>query len=229
MMVVPGAVGAWRRAALEEVGGYPHDTLAEDQDLTIAIQRRGWAVAYDQDAVAWTEAPESFAALIKQRYRWAFGTLQCLWKHRRILREGKPKGLAHIGLPQAWIFQIGFSVISPLIDLALLINVVATVWTISQHGLDQTDGTLERMLLYWAVFVAIDALCGWIAYMLEPREKRYPVFWLLSQRFVYRQIMYYVVLKALASAGRGRSVGWGKLERSGRVAPASSTGQNQQP
>ncbi|WP_163312167.1 glycosyltransferase, partial [Enterobacter cloacae] len=77
----PGAVGAWRKAALADVGGYPIDTLAEDQDLTIAIQRKGWRVGYDIDAVAWTEAPESFRALAKQRFRWAFGTLQCLWKH----------------------------------------------------------------------------------------------------------------------------------------------------
>ncbi len=60
MTVVPGAVGAWRAATIREVGGYPPDTLAEDQDLTIAIQRAGWQVRYDQDAVAWTEAPESF-------------------------------------------------------------------------------------------------------------------------------------------------------------------------
>jgi hypothetical protein len=78
--------------ALDSVGGYPHDTLAEDQDLTIAIQRKGWLVEYDVDAVAWTEAPESFGALAKQRFRWAFGTLQCLWKHRRILRERQAGG-----------------------------------------------------------------------------------------------------------------------------------------
>ncbi|MFT3996934.1 MAG: glycosyltransferase [Asticcacaulis sp.] len=223
MMVVPGAVGAWRRSALSEVGGYPHDTLAEDQDLTIAIQRRGWQVAYDQDAVAWTEAPESFGALIKQRYRWAFGMLQCLWKHRDILRTGQPKGLARLGIPQAWLFQIGFSVVSPLIDLALVVNIATTLWDVSQHGLAQTDGSLMRMLIYWIVFVVIDALCGGIAYMLEPREKRYPVFWLLSQRFVYRQIMYYVVLKALSAAGRGHAVGWGKLERSGRLTVTTPT------
>ncbi|MDC7683432.1 glycosyltransferase [Asticcacaulis sp. BYS171W] len=217
MMVVPGAVGAWRRTALDAVGGYPHDTLAEDQDLTIAVQRRGWQVAYDQDAVAWTEAPESFAALIKQRYRWAFGTLQCLWKHRAIVKTGQPRGLARIGLPQAWAFQIGFSVVSPLIDLALVLSLIDMVWQVSQHGLQQYGGNLERMLIYWVVFVVIDALCGAIAYALEPREQRYPVLWLLSQRFVYRQIMYYVVLKALASALRGMAVGWGKLERSGRV------------
>jgi len=217
MMVVPGAIGAWRRAALNDVGGYPHNTLAEDQDLTIAVQRAGWQVAYDQDAVAWTEAPESFGALMKQRFRWAYGTLQCLWKHRDVLRTGKPKGLAWIGIPQAWVFQIGFSVISPLIDFALLVSMVATAVQVYNHGWAQTDGDIWKMLIYWAAFVTIDALCGAIAYWLEPREKRYPLFYLLSQRFVYRQIMYYVVLKALVSACRGLSVGWGKLERSGRT------------
>src|SRR5262249_45314833 len=104
MTVVPGAVGAWRRAALGSGGGDPEDTLAEDQDLTIAIQRAGWRVTYDPRAVAWTEAPESFKALAKQRFRWAFGTLQCLWKHRSVLWRRKPSGLALIGLPQAWLF-----------------------------------------------------------------------------------------------------------------------------
>lgn len=221
MMVVPGAVGAWRRSALAEVGNYPHNTLAEDQDLTIGIQRKGWKVAYDQDAVAWTEAPESFGALMKQRFRWAFGTLQCLWKHRPVFRSGKPAGLAWIGVPQAWLFQIGFSVISPLIDFALVVNIIGTIVQVSQHGWAQSSGDLGRMTLYWFAFLAIDAICGGIAYGLEPREKRYPVFWLLSQRFVYRQIMYYVVLKALLSAWRGLNVGWGKLERSGRLDQAA--------
>jgi len=223
MMVVPGAVGAWRRTALAEVGNYPHNTLAEDQDLTIAIQRVGWKVAYDQEAVAWTEAPESFSALMKQRFRWAFGTLQCLWKHRAVLKSGKPRGLALIGIPQAWLFQIGFSVISPLIDFALIVNIVNTILQVSQHGWAQSDGDLGRMLVYWVAFLTIDALCGAIAYWLEPREKSYPVFWLLSQRFVYRQIMYYVVIKALLAAARGMSVGWGKLERSGRLGTAHKT------
>ena len=216
--VVPGAVGAWRRAALDSVGGYPHDTLAEDQDLTIAIQRAGWLVDYDVDAVAWTEAPESFGALAKQRFRWAFGTLQCLWKHRRILRERRPAGLALVGIPQAWLFQIGFALISPLIDLALGISIISTILRVHQHGWRQTQSDVLYMAAYWVAFTAIDAVCGWIAYRLEPREKRYPVLLLLLQRFVYRQIMYSVVVRAVSSAVRGPWVGWGKLERSGRVA-----------
>ncbi len=220
MMVVPGAVGAWRRAALDAVGGYPEDTLAEDQDLTIAIQRAGWRVTYDPEAVAWTEAPESFRALSRQRYRWAFGTLQCLWKHAGVLRERKPTGLALVGMPQAWLFQILFAAISPLIDLALILSVAATAIRVQEHGWAQTSGDVGTMALYWLVFTAIDIACGWIAYRLDGGKVRYPPHLLVAQRFVYRQIMYWVVVRAIASAVGGWVVGWGKLERSGRVAMA---------
>ncbi len=217
IMVVPGAVGAWRRAALDEVGGYPHDTLAEDQDLTIAIQRCGWRIGYDVDAVAWTEAPENFAALATQRFRWAFGTLQCLWKHRSITRARKPAGLAYIGIPQAWLFQIGFALVSPLIDLALVMSIIETWMRVEQHGWAQTQSDVLRMAVYWITFTLIDILCGWVAYHLEKREARYPLFLLVAQRFIYRQIMYSVVIRAAWNALRGPWVGWGKQERSGRV------------
>lgn len=216
--VVPGAVGAWRRSALDAVGGYPEDTLAEDQDLTIAIQRRGWRVAYDVEAVALTEAPETFAALSKQRYRWSFGTLQCLWKHRAVLREGRPRGLAWFGMPQAWLFQILFAAISPLIDLALLVSVIGTATRIHQHGWAQTQSDVLRMAVYWAAFVTIDLVAGWIAYRLEPTRQRFPGGLMLLQRFFYRQLMYVVVIRSIAAAARGKFVGWGKLERTGTVA-----------
>ena len=215
--VVPGAVGAWRRAALDAVGGYPVDTLAEDQDLTIAIQRAGWEVGYDIDAVAWTEAPETFRALAKQRFRWAFGTLQCLWKHGEILRTHKPAGLALVGLPQAWLFQIFFAVISPIIDLALVISIIDTIVRVGQHGWAQTQSDVLRMAVYWIAFTSIDVACGAVAYWLEPREKRYPAHLLVAQRFIYRQLMYWVVIRAVGAALSGPAVGWGKLERSGRV------------
>ncbi|MFS0773795.1 polysaccharide deacetylase family protein [Sphingomonas sp. 1P08PE] len=221
MTVVPGAVGAWRRAALDAVGGYPEDTLAEDQDLTIAIQRAGWRVTYDPHAVAWTEAPESFRALARQRYRWAFGTLQCLWKHRAIIRTGRPAGLARIGLPQAWLFQIAFAAISPLIDLALVLSIVGTWIRVAQHGWAQTSGDVSWMALYWLAFTAIDVACGWMAYRLDGNQARYPAHLLVAQRLVYRQIMYWVVLRAIGSAIGGWIVGWGKLERTGSVTAAA--------
>lgn len=217
MTVVPGAVGAWRREALASVGGYPEDTLAEDQDLTIAIQRAGWRVTFDPTATAWTEAPENFRSLARQRYRWAFGTLQCLWKHRAIVRRGRPIGLAFIGLPQAWLFQILFASISPLIDLALVLSIVGTAMRVSQHGWAQTAGDVGTMSLYWIAFTMIDVICGWIAYRLDGHRARYPAHLLIAQRLIYRQIMYWVVIRAMASAVGGWVVGWGKQERSGRV------------
>jgi cellulose synthase/poly-beta-1,6-N-acetylglucosamine synthase-like glycosyltransferase/peptidoglycan/xylan/chitin deacetylase (PgdA/CDA1 family)/spore germination protein YaaH len=221
VMVVPGAVGAWRRKALDDVGSYPENTLAEDQDLTIAIQRKGWRVAYDEDAVAWTEAPETFKALSKQRFRWSYGTLQCLWKHRGVLRRGRPSGLALVGMPQAWLFQIIFAVISPAIDLALLVSIAGTTLRIYQHGWAQTQTDVLRMGIYWLAFTTIDLACGFVAYRLDVREKRFPAHLLLAQRFVYRQLMYSVVIRAVGSALAGLGIGWGKLERTGRVsAPA---------
>lgn len=215
--VVPGAVGAWRTETLRAVGGYPADTLAEDQDMTIAIQRAGWKVHYDQFAVAWTEAPESFHALMKQRFRWAYGTLQCLWKHGAIMRKGKPAGLARIGLPQAIIFQIMLAAISPIIDLALIISMIETYFRVQAHGWAQTHTDLERMLTFWLIFSAIDLLTAFIAFALERRERWSLLLLLIPQRIGYRQTMYYVVLKAIVHAIRGQVVGWGKLERSGRV------------
>ena len=217
IMVVPGAVGAWRREALDDVGGYPEDTLAEDQDLTIAIQRKGWKIAYDEDAVAWTEAPETLRALAKQRFRWSFGTLQCLWKHRAVLWQRRPSALAFIGMPQAWLFQIVFAVISPAIDLALLISIAGTALRVSQHGWAQTQTDVLRMGMYWLAFSAVDVACGWVAYRLDVREKRYPALLLLAQRIVYRQLMYGVVIRAVDAALAGLGIGWGKLERTGRV------------
>ena len=217
MTVVPGAVGAWRLAAIRSVGGYPDDTLAEDQDLTIAIQRRGWRVSYDQYAVAWTEAPETLRALAKQRFRWAFGTLQCLYKHRSAIGSSYPRGLGWIGLPQAIVFQILLAAVSPIIDLALIVSFLLTYVSVVAHGWAQTSHDVETMLLYWLIFTAIDLLAATIAFALERRE-RWRLLWLLvPQRIGYRQVMYYVVLKALAQAMRGPMVGWGKLSRTGRV------------
>jgi cellulose synthase/poly-beta-1,6-N-acetylglucosamine synthase-like glycosyltransferase/peptidoglycan/xylan/chitin deacetylase (PgdA/CDA1 family)/spore germination protein YaaH len=217
IMVVPGAVGAWRRAALDAVGGFPVDTLAEDQDLTIAVQRAGWRVANDPEAVAWTEAPQSFRALARQRFRWSFGTLQCLWKHRGALREGRPHGLAWIGIPQAWLFQILFSLVSPMIDLALVFSLFMTWGRVQQHGWAQTHTDLGWMAGFWLLFVTVDLLCGWVAFRMDSREGRFPAFLLIAQRFIYRQLMYWVVIKAFSAALRGHWVGWGKLERTGRA------------
>ncbi|MFL6726866.1 MAG: glycosyltransferase [Sphingomicrobium sp.] len=217
MTVVPGAVGAWRKQAILDVGGYPPETLAEDQDLTIAVQRKEWKVAYDQGAIAWTEAPQTFRQLARQRFRWAFGTIQCVWKHKRVMADGWPRGLAFIGLPQTIIFQLLFALISPIIDLALVLNIFWTVTSIREHGYTAVKGDLQHVALFWILFAAIDLTAGLIAMALERRENWRLMAWLIPQRFGYRQVMYYVVIKAMVQALRGPRVGWSSIARSGRV------------
>ena len=195
MTVVPGAVGAWRKQAILEVGGYPPETLAEDQDLTIAVQRAGWKVAYDQSAIAWTEAPQSVRQLARQRFRWAYGTIQCVWKHKRVIASGRPRGLAFIGLPQTILFQLMFALVSPIIDLALVMNIFWTVSSIQEHGYTAMKGDLHRGRALSTVS-AIDLTAGDCHGARAARELAPHRLAAFRNASGYRQIMYYVVIKA---------------------------------
>ncbi len=216
--VVPGAVGAWRRAALEALGGYPHDTLAEDQDLTLACQSAGWRVEFDPEARAYTEAPDTVAGLLKQRFRWSFGTLQCLWKHRQALFNRERPVLGFVALPQIWLFQIVLTSVSPLVDLAVLWSLGWALYAQSNHPVEWSPDDLIRSVFYWAAFIFLDLSAGALGMTLERRAPWRDLVWLPVQRFGYRQLMYYVVVKSVATAIRGRRVGWGKLERRATVA-----------
>ena len=215
--VVPGAVGAWRRAALVELGGFPGNTLAEDQDLTIALQRAGYRALFDAEAVAWTEAPDTVSGLARQRFRWAYGTLQCLWKHRSACLNPRYGALGLVALPQAWLFQIVFAMLSPVLDLMLVWQVVGTELDYLQHREQFNPNNLMLTLGYYALFMAVDLGAALVAFLMERKEQWSLLWWLVAQRFGYRQIMYYVVLKSLATALTGPFVGWGKLERTATV------------
>lgn len=211
--VVPGAVGAWRRSVLEQLGGYPADTLAEDQDLTMAVQRAGWRVEFDPDARAYTEAPETVQGLLKQRFRWSFGTLQCLWKHREALFNPKRPVLGFIALPQIWLFQIVLATAAPLVDLAVIWSLISATLDHFFHPVEWSSDQLIQSLLYWAAFIFVDLSAAALGMALEKRAPWADLPWIPVQRFGYRQLMYYVVVKAVVTAVRGPRVGWGKLER----------------
>ena len=217
LTVVPGAVGAWRRDVLRELGGFPVDTLAEDQDLTIAIQTRGYRVQFDPTAVAWTEAPATVKGLAKQRFRWAYGTLQCLWKYRRITFNAEYGELGLVALPQVWLFQIVLTTLAPVADLLLVWQLIAEYINYAQHVGTYTGDNLRIVGIYYAVFIVVDLLAAMAGFVMEKSEDWRLLWWLPLQRFGYRQIMYYVVVRSLWTALRGPFVGWGKLERHGTV------------
>ncbi len=219
--VVPGAVGAWRKAALTALGGYPPETLAEDQDLTLSVQRAGWRVEFDSEARAYTEAPDTVGGLLKQRFRWSFGTLQCLWKHRKALFDAKQPVLGFVALPQIWLFQIVLATAAPLVDLAIVWSLFAAGIDRLFHPVEWQPDNLIQALLYWAVFILVDLSASALGMAMERRAPWKDLGWLPVQRFGYRQLMYYVVIKAVVSAVHGRRVGWGVLERRATVTARS--------
>ncbi|MBO0800450.1 MAG: glycosyltransferase family 2 protein, partial [Blastocatellia bacterium] len=215
--VVPGAVGAWRRDLLERTGGFDSDTLAEDQDLTLKVRRLGYKVGYEEAAVAWTEAPDTVGGLAKQRFRWSFGTLQCMWKHRQALFNPRYGMLGFIALPNVLIFQTLFLLISPVMDLMFAWSLVAAALERWEHPGEYSLVNLKHTLFYYALFLAVDWMAAGFAFLLEKREQWSLLWWLFLQRFCYRQVMYYVMVRSVLTAFKGALVGWGKLERKATV------------
>jgi len=213
--VVPGALGAWRKKAIEDAGGITADTVAEDADLTIAIRRLGWRVTYDEEALAWTEAPETPSALIRQRFRWTFGTLQSFWKHSSTLFRWKYGTLGWIALPNIFIFQIVLPLVSPLLDLLFLGSIV--LWGLAQLHITQipqlwTTADVQRSVVFFLGFLIIDVLTCVIAFALERHEDWTLLIPVLLQRFYYRQLMYIVLFRSVKEAVSGRAVGWKGVE-----------------
>ncbi|MGO9085668.1 MAG: glycosyltransferase [Candidatus Sulfotelmatobacter sp.] len=218
--VVPGAIGAWRVSAVREAGGYHLDTVAEDADLTMALLRLGYRVEYEDMALAYTEAPTNANGLMRQRFRWSFGVLQAVYKHRGVFaRKG---ALGWVALPNILIFQILLPLVSPLIDIMF---VVGTVWYFIQKHFhpDSTDpASFHSLVLFFFAFLVIDFFASAIAFALERRrpDDKEDV-WLLSQvwlqRFAYRQLFSIVLFKTLTRAIEGRKFAWDKLERTAAV------------
>ncbi|MGW1880198.1 bifunctional polysaccharide deacetylase/glycosyltransferase family 2 protein [Streptomyces sp. NPDC001975] len=218
MPTVPGAVGAFRRRALLALGGVSDVTLAEDTDLTMALCRAGWRVVYEEGAVAWTEAPASLGALWRQRYRWCYGTLQAMWKHRGALVQGGAAGrLGRRGLLYLLIFQILLPLLAPVVDVFAL------------YGLVFLDPL--RVTALWLAFLLLQLLMGLYAFRLDG-ERPGPLWSLPLQQFVYRQLMYLVVIQSVFTAVSGSRLRWQRMERYGSLrtpAGAETPGEDRPP
>jgi len=214
--VVPGALGAWRREAIEAVGGITADTVAEDADLTIAIRRLGWRVTYDEEAIAWTEAPETPGQLIRQRFRWTFGTLQSFWKHGDTLFRPKYGTLGWVALPNIFVFQILLPLFSPVLDLLFLGSLA--LWGLAGLHITQipqlwTTADMQHSVVFFLGFLLIDVLTCVVAFALERHEDWTLLIPVLLQRFYYRQLMYIVLFRSVKEAVSGRPVGWKGVEK----------------
>jgi cellulose synthase/poly-beta-1,6-N-acetylglucosamine synthase-like glycosyltransferase len=202
MTVVPGAAGAWSKSAVLQCGGFSIDTIAEDTDLTLAIRRRGFEFRYDEEAVAYTEAPETISDLVRQRLRWAFGTLQSAWKHRDAMFNPRFGTMAFVTLPSIWLYQVILSAISPVAEIAIFLAIFR--------------GNAKIVLAYYLVFLLLELLTGLFAYSLE-KENASDLWILPFQRIFYPHLMLYVVGRAVVCAVTGGLLGWTRARRRASV------------
>ena len=202
MPTVPGAIGAFRRQALMDIGGVSGATLAEDTDVTLDIGRAGWSVVYAQDARAWTEVPETLGGLFRQRSRWAYGTIQSLWKHRGAVRRNDERRIGRRAIPYLVLFQVVFPLGAPLIDLFAIYGTLF---------LDPVP-----IIGFWLAFNALQLVLAWFAFTFDGESRK--VLWVLPlQQIVYRQLMYVVVIEAFLSALLGARLAWRGAPRRGTV------------
>jgi cellulose synthase/poly-beta-1,6-N-acetylglucosamine synthase-like glycosyltransferase/peptidoglycan/xylan/chitin deacetylase (PgdA/CDA1 family) len=203
MPTVPGAIGAFRRHALADVGGVPTVTLAEDTDLTMAIIRAGWQVTYEESAIAWTEAPSSLRQLWRQRYRWCYGTMQAMWKHRRCVLERGPAGkLGRRALVYLLAFQVLLPLAAPAVDLYAIYGLIFL--------------PPGKVAAVWLGFAALQAATAAYALRLDHESLR-PLWTLPLQQFVYRQMMYLVVVQSTVTALSGIRLPWQRITRTGQA------------
>jgi cellulose synthase/poly-beta-1,6-N-acetylglucosamine synthase-like glycosyltransferase/peptidoglycan/xylan/chitin deacetylase (PgdA/CDA1 family) len=201
MPTVPGAIGAFRHLAVEEVGGFKDDTLAEDTDLTMALCRAGWRVVYEETAVAWTEVPSTLRQFWRQRYRWCYGTMQAMWKHKHAVFERGPSGrFGRRGLPYLIIYHVLLPLCAPAVDVLALYGIfVLNPW---------------QVILMWLAFSAVQVLAGRSALWMDGESTR--VIWTLPlQQFVYRQLLYLVVMQSLITVVLGARLRWQTIRRVG--------------
>jgi len=206
MLTVPGAVGAFRKRALLEAGGLSEATLAEDTDLTIAISRAGWRVVYEQRARAWTEAPSKLRQLWTQRYRWCYGTIQAMWRHRKaIVQKGASGRIGRWGLLHLALFQVLLPLAAPLVDV------------LAVYGMFFLNPVVTAGA--WLGFMLFQLLGAIYAFRLDG-EKLRPLWLFPLQQIVYRQLMYGVLIHSVLTALSGIRLRWHKLRRIGGLGAA---------
>jgi cellulose synthase/poly-beta-1,6-N-acetylglucosamine synthase-like glycosyltransferase len=218
--VVPGAIGAWRTAPVKAGGGYHSNTVAEDADLTMSLLEQGYSVIYEDEALAFTEAPVNADGLIRQRFRWSFGILQAVWKHRGAITRNRAMGL--FALPNILIFQIILPLVSPLIDLMFVAGIVHYFIDKHFHPETTSPASFYKLLIFFAAFLAIDFVASALAFMLErkhPASKGdgWLLFHIWIQRFTYRQLFSVVLFKTVKRAIDGKPFSWDKLDRTAKM------------
>lgn len=215
ILVVPGAIGAWRVEALEKAGLYCAETLTEDTDLTVQVNRAGYKIVYEKLARAYTEAPEGVGQLLNQRLRWSLGMFQSAWKHKRAVLEGRSIGL--VSIPDMFVFGYIFPILAPIADLFILV-LLYSHFTGDWSGDVGSSLGAEQTKFLWAYLTlpALEFMIAFFAITTDREESNWSLLLFPFQRVLYRPLLYFSVMRAILRAVTGRLANWNSLKRQGR-------------
>ncbi len=201
--IIPGPLGMFRKSVLQEVGGYDHDTFAEDCDLTLKMLVRGWHIAYEPTAVAWVETPSRLLDLLKQRYRWTRGILQAISKHSASLWMPRKAGLNFYIL---W-YMLFEGIIWPF---STILGNLFFMYVGLQYG-------LAVLLLYWWLqLTALDVVAAAYCVIIEDEDPKL-IYYAIMFRLFYINIIDISKVFATIEEWRGNTMTWGKLDREGKL------------
>ena len=201
--IIPGPIGVFRRDALLRAGGYDTDTYAEDADLTLKLLTAGWHIAYEERAIAYTEAPEHYLDLVKQRYRWTRGILQALRK--RVTWLGAPRRGMAVWL--SLLVMLFEAVLWPAMNV--LGNLLFTLAALAA-------GVAGGVFYWWALLTLLDLAAALYAVGMEGEDLRL-VPYAVAYRFFFITMIDVAKLFAVAEEVARVRMTWGKLERTGRL------------
>jgi biofilm PGA synthesis N-glycosyltransferase PgaC len=201
--IIPGPLGMFRKSVLQQVGGYDHDTFAEDCDLTLKMLMRGWHIAYEPTAIAWVETPSGLLDLLKQRYRWTRGILQATTKHSHALWQPRKAGVNCFIL---W-YMLFEGIIWPF---STLLGNIFFAYIGIQYG-------LATLLFYWWLqLTVLDVVAASYCVVIEEEEPSL-ILYAVMFRLFYINIIDVSKVFATIEEWRGHTMTWGKLEREGKL------------
>src|SRR5438477_5488432 len=176
-----GTAGMWRRKAIEDAGGWQHDTLTEDTDLSYRSQLKGWRFRYLQDVECPAELPIEMTAFKTQQARWAKGLIQTGKKILpRVLKSDAPW---HTKI-EAW-YHLTANISYPLM-------IVLSVLLMPAMIIRSWQGLLQMLLIDFPLFIA-STMSVSTFYMVSQKEL-YPRSW-------YMSILYVPFVMALGGVG----------------------------
>ena len=135
--------------------------------------------------------------------------MQSFWKHRDAVFNRRYRNFGMVALPNILIFQMILPFLAPLADFVLAISLLAA-------GLGIIQSSLSHIILYYLIFTLVDVAGAALAFAFEKEDFR-KLLWMLPQRLVYRQLMYYILIKSFVKALKGELQAWGVLKRTGNV------------